>query len=120
MIEKLNHYKMQATLPPHLQKHIDRLEKKNFKVTDVTPEGFAPTQSLVEKEVIERIGDETLDEAIARKVQYQIDNGKVTITEDQFGWGALVKTSTGPRVFAAYKRQDLMNQVFQFLYPQFA
>lgn len=88
-------------------------------ITEMTIEGFSPSQS--EKIVlppVERIGNETLDEAIARKVGYQIENGIVELTEDEGGWKAKVGFSVdgSPCVFQSFKKQHVLNQVFNYLY----
>lgn len=94
-------------------------------INEIDIAGFGPsTGDMIEvRPEIERIGNETLDEAIARRVGYQIDNGIVRLSEDADGWKATVAwgTSNGkPRVFRSYSKQSVLNQVFSYLNPTYA
>jgi hypothetical protein len=85
--------------------------------------GFSPSteeMTMVRVE-IERIGNETLDEAIARKVGYQIDNGLVKLWQDGDTWKATVinRTEGGNKSFASSRKQQVLNQVFGFLNPDY-
>lgn len=100
------------SLPPHLQKIADKY--KSF--DDVTPEGFGPetpTSKVTPK--VEKMKGEGLDEAISRAVNTQIENGTVKLVETKDGWKATIGTET----FRATKKQDVLNQVYRSMNPEY-
>ncbi|MFA5234516.1 MAG: hypothetical protein WC390_08970 [Sulfurimonas sp.] len=113
-----------------LNSHIDELVTKKLSeagikpvapaITDVTPRGYAPSvggQVVTPK--LERLKGETLDEAMARSVGYQIDNGAVKLTEDVNGWKATI-AGEDPQIIRGIKKQDVINQVYKALNPDYA
>ena len=98
-------------------------KQKGVAILDVTPEGFGPgieSSSIVSPKIQKRKG-ETLDEAIAREVGYQIDNGRVKITEDRDGWKATAWAvdDEKPRIIRAYSKQQVLNEVWRYLNPDY-
>jgi hypothetical protein len=91
-------------------------------ISDVTPKGFGVEEGgeVVSPKVQKRAG-ETLDEAIAREVGYQIDNGRVKLVEDRDGWKATV-VGVGdekPHIIRAYSKQQVLNEVWKYLNPDY-
>jgi hypothetical protein len=84
---------------------------------DVTPSGYGPSNQNTPKTVEQRMSGESFDQAAARKVGYQIDNGRVKMKETPDGWQATVNTGNGMRVFTGQKKQGVINQVFDELHP---
>lgn len=69
----------------------------------------------------ERMAGETLDDAMARKVGYQIENGLVKLSVNHDGWQARVTSPTGkPYTFGATDKKDVIAQVFSHFYPKVA
>lgn len=84
----------------------------------MTPAGFGPTDSIESPIIEQRMRGETLDDAVNRKVGYQIDNGLVKIDNDGHEWVVSVnQTEGGPRKFRSFKRQEAINLAFRELYP---
>ena len=89
-------------------------------ITDVTPKGYEPLESgKTVTPKLEKLKGETTDQAIARVVGYQIDNGKVKIIETKDGWKAIINDFGDIRTFSAYKKQHVLNQVYKALYPDY-
>jgi len=91
-------------------------------VKDVTPKGYGPSgEGKIVSPQIQKRGGETLDEAITREVGYQIDNDRVKLTEDKDGWKATVSglTDEKPHVIRAYKKQQVLNEVWGYLNPSY-
>jgi len=111
----------EGKLPEHLQKIADKVKaiekEKGFTIEDVTPEGFSPTE--IGKPVLEGLKGETLDQAIARSVGYQIDNGIVKLEETHDGWKATIAIGEDVSVFSSVKKQSVLNQVQEFLNPDY-
>jgi capsid protein len=85
---------------------------------DVTPSGFGPGTSSQEKTKEQRMRGESIDQAINRKVGYQVDNGNVKIAEDKGGWVVSVAQPEGkPRQYRSSNRQQAINQAYTELYP---
>ena len=91
-------------------------QKRGFTSEDVAPEGFGPSAEIG-KPVLEGLKGETLDQAIARSVGYQIDNGIVKLEETHDGWKATIAAGEGKNVFSATKKQSVLNEVYEFLNP---
>jgi hypothetical protein len=91
-------------------------------ISDVTPKGFGVEEGgeVVSPKVQKRAG-ETLDEAIAREVGYQIDNGRVKLAEDRDGWKATIVgvADDKPHVIRAYSKQQVLNEVWKYLNPDY-
>ena len=87
-------------------------------IRDATPSGFGPSTSSQEKTKEQRMRGESIDDAINRKVGYQVDNGSVKINEDKGGWVVSVAQPEGnPRKFRSSSRQQAINQAYEELYP---
>lgn len=97
-------------------------KKNSFKITDVTPDGFGPEKSTGYSIKIkdEKLSNETLDQFISRKVGYQIENGLVTLESTMNGWQAKVLRAENTRIIIGFKKQDVLNQVFNIVYPEYA
>lgn len=96
----------------------EAINKENISsISDVTPPGYGPnTPTEAEKPILETLRGETPDEAIARKIGYQIDNGTVKLSESPDGWKAVVNIgSEEPKIIQAFKKQDVLNEVFKEL-----
>ena len=91
------------------------LKGKQGNITDYEP-GVA---DKMVKPTLERLKGETIDQAIERSVGYQIDNGKVKLTQDQGGWKATVKDGEEPKIIRAFNKQEVLNQVYDFLNPEY-
>ena len=92
------------------------------KVEDVTPKGFGiEGGGNVVSPKIQKLRGETLDNAIAREVSYQIDNGRVKLVEDRDEWKATVVgvADEKPHVIRAYKKQQVLNEVWGYLNPNY-
>ncbi len=93
------------------------------KIQDIVPKGYeieTPIKIIAPK--LERLKGETLDQAIARKVGYQIDNGRVKLEENPIGgWKATLSPigAEKPQMISAYKKQDVLNEVYKKLYPEY-
>lgn len=88
---------------------------------DYAPKGYGvDTVSHTVTPSIERLKGETLDQAIARKVNYQIDNGIVDITQDTDGWKATIQSTNGPKTIRAIKKQQLLNETYKYLNPDYS
>jgi hypothetical protein len=87
-------------------------------IRDATPSGYGPSASSQEKTKEQRMRGESIDDAINRKVGYQVDNGLVKINEDKGGWVVSVAQPEGsPRKFRSSSRQQAINQAYEELYP---
>ena len=87
-------------------------------IRDATPSGYGPSTSSQEKTKEQRMRGESIDDAINRKVGYQVDNGLVKINEDKGGWVVSVAQPEGnPRKFRSSSRQQAINQAYEELYP---
>jgi lambda family phage portal protein len=87
-------------------------------IRDATPSGYGPSTSSQEKTKEQRMRGESIDDAINRKVGYQVDNGRVKIASDQGGWVVSVAQPEGnPRKFRSANRQQAINQAYEELYP---
>ena len=104
-------------LPPHLQKIADKQKGVETKIEDVTPKGFGVEEAKGEVRVIEALKNETTDKTIERVVGNQIDNGVVKLEETKDGWKAKVLKGEKPLTFSAFKKQDVLNQVFKEMFP---
>jgi lambda family phage portal protein len=87
-------------------------------IRDATPSGYGPSTSSQEKTKEQRMRGESIDDAINRKVGYQVDNGRVKIAEDKGGWVVSVAQPEGkPKQYRSYNRQQAINQAYTELYP---
>jgi hypothetical protein len=87
-------------------------------IRDATPSGYGPSTSSQEKTKEQRMRGESIDDAISRKVGYQVDNGRVKIAEDKGGWVVSVAQPEGkPKQYRSYNRQQAINQAYTELYP---
>ena len=108
------------TLPKEViakAKAYDLMNKNKAIIKDVTPDGYGPTEETGTAKVNDMLKGESIDEAMTRKIGYQIDNGNVKIEETKDGWKAIISTSTGPNVIRATKKQAVINLAFKKLYP---
>ena len=93
-------------------------------IKDVTPKGFGPETPQVSTKIpLERLKGETADQAIARKVGYQIDNGFVKLEPAGNGGSGWKATVTGlgdndKQIFQGFKKEQVLKQVFEKLYPE--
>jgi len=110
-------------VPAEVLKDYPELGKKETAtVKDVTPKGYGPSgKGEIVSPQIEKKTGESLDEAIAREVGYQVDNGRVKLVEDRDGWKATVAglTDDKPHVIRAYKKQQVLNEVWNYLNPSY-
>jgi lambda family phage portal protein len=87
-------------------------------IRDATPSGYGPSTSSQEKTKEQRMRGESIDDAINRKVGYQVDNGNVKIVSDKGGWVVSVAQPEGkPKQYRSYNRQQAINQAYTELYP---
>ena len=87
---------------------------------DFNPEDYAPeVVAKNERPKLEKLKDESLDKAIERSVGYQIENGVVKLEETTDGWKAIVSGGEEPKVFRSYKKQQVLNDVHNFLNPEY-
>lgn len=111
-----------VTLPEGYVREGDRYVFKadpGVEVRDVTPKGFGPDDAQAEPMRVERMSGETVDQAMARYVQDQVDNGLVSLEQGRDGWVARVSGVEEGAVVTrtAFKKQALVNEVFKLLYP---
>ena len=82
--------------------------------------GFTPIDDSPRK--LDRLRGESVDKAIERNVNNQIDNGLVKLTEERDGWKAVVSGlgDNDRSVIRATKKQAVLNLVFDRFYPGFS
>jgi len=99
---------------------VEQSRKMNQQSKNNLLEDYSPKTPLrTEKQKLEKLKGETTDQAIERKVGYQIDNGKVTLEQTKDGWKATVADWESPKTFRAFKKQHVLNQVYEFLNPEY-
>ena len=93
---------------------------------DVTPPGYGPGGDGSDEELVtpepERLPGESSDQARARAVGYQVDNGIVGLFEVPYaGWRATVfrPDDERPHVIGSYKKQQVINEVYRYLFPPY-
>lgn len=88
----------------------------NSVMRDVTPEGMGPAKAS-EKVVEERMRGESVEDAINRKIGYQVDNGIVKIESVGDSWVVSVKqTGGGVKKYSSFKKQQAVNEAYSELY----
>ena len=107
--------------PQNVQSPAIPAAQGGIRFLDVTPEGYGPQAADPNESprVLDRLAGESLDAAIARHVGYQVDNGRVKLTEDRDGWTARVggQVDGAALVKKATSKQQVLNQVFGEMYP---
>jgi hypothetical protein len=88
-------------------------------VLDVTLKGYGPAQTTGRTvyPAPQKIKGESSDDATAREVGYQIDNGRVKLEQTQDGWKATIASSgfDKPQIIRSYKKQQVLNEVWKAL-----
>lgn len=110
------------SLPQHLVELAAKMEAHRLgAMRDVTPEGYGPSTEEMETVYpkVQTCRNETIDEAMAREVGWRVEEGRAKFTEGSDGWKCVLATVYGPRVFYGYKKQDVINLVWQELNPPY-
>jgi len=114
-----------SKLPPHLQKIVDNLKAKEknfgFTIEDVTPKGYGISEDdlKTDKTKVEKIKNETTDETIKRKIEQNLEQGTLKITEDNTGFKATITTTLGNKEIRATKKGQLYNLIMDELYGDY-
>ena len=84
-------------------------------VGDYSPQ--IPTKII--SPTIEKLKGESIDQAIARKIGYQIDNGVVKLEDTPDGWKATILQGDNPQIIRGVKKQQVLNEVYKNLNPDY-